>query len=1249
MEMQFTARSNARWKVLGCLFMCLLLTFSVSASWAQTTQQFTGHVLDSTGAAAPKALVVIHNQETGVDTKSTTTDVGVYTVPYLQPGTYTITASKDGFKTEEKTDIQLNIDQTSTIDFHLAVGAASEVVTVNSNSTQIELSKSDRGEIFDSERVNELPLDGRNPYELFTLSPGVHDFSNPAFPRPFDNVTNNFYANGAAQQPSLSLGGISNDTGQSSQAGYSTNPGLVPSVDAVQEFKVVLGAEDASYGRGGASSIDVALKSGTNQFHGILDYYKRGTWLDTYAWDNKWNALSQDLAPTKNQHNRNQFSLEFDGPVEIPHLFNGKHKLFFTASYEEMLEVLPSNGYSFYSIPNPDWVNGDFSSAQYWNSTTQSLQPLGIYDPLTPLQTFVDPNDGITKTAHSQFPGNKIPTNRIDPVGQAILNYLVQVKPNNNPGPGYAPYTNNWRSLVSESDIWRNALIKVDYDVSSADRISFRWAAQGRWSNGTNITSYPNAVPFNVNGGGTQPKSETGAIEWTHTFSPNLLFDLHAELMTQENNSVWGPNTGDMLEKLGFASAFYSQVQNKNRFPYVSFDGLPNSAGGLMGYTNDGTSFYTHALDFLPTLTWIHGEHTIRAGFDVQLQQADNPYGGNNDGFEFGSGWTNEFFNYPNAPGYSTGASWASALLGYPESGTVNYDLHTFEWQPYYAPWVQDDWKVTNKLTLNLGFRWDFQVPRVLRGNQMDGIFNTSAINSVSASLPFAVLGGTEFAGVNGQPRSAFAMNWFDLQPRIGFAYAFRSNLSLRGFVAKNYQIDASTNGNAGFATSTNYVPSLDGGLTPYTATTGQGLSNPFQAVTQPTGASLGYLTSLGNGFTFYNPRYHIPQFWNYNLTLEAAVTKHDVVSIGYVGNIVPDGPVTDNINHPSAAFYQQCNGEAVGWASDPRLICDNQSASNTQGFEPNPFQGVAAFAGSGYYGPALISKADPTRPYFGWWDINEVGANYNARAWYNSFQATVKHQLSNNLSLFFNYAHATDMNAGSYLDTTYRIISRQVNTTNQVKHAINFSGVVYLPFGRGRVLFSHANPWLDEAINGWEISPLMSYYSGFPWRPSGTWEWNTNAPMGVSHVTLPVDGMHNYQRIRGVTPCVGYINSDTGAVIQSPAARAAGCTSIPYVEAGEYAVPRNVVDFGVTQPGGVKFDMAIAKNFTIPGAQKVGLSENASLQLRVDMLNAFNHPNFDEGYNGDPTSLDWGTIAKGPNGPTNNQRYLQLSAKVRW
>ena len=275
---------SLKWKGLYCIFIFMFCAISSLTLMAQTTQQFTGHVLDSTGAVVPGAQIVVHNQNTGVDTKTVTTGAGVYTVPYLIPGTYTITAIKTGFKTENKTDILLDIDQTSTIDLHLSIGTTSEEITVNASAVQIELTKGDRGEIIDSERVAELPLEARNPYELFSLSPGTHDFSNAIYPRPFDDVTSNQYANGSPQVPSLSLDGVSNDSGKNALGGFSTNPGIVPSVDAVQEYKVVLGAADASYGQGGGASIDVALKTGSNRLHGVLDGYKRGSWLDTYSW-----------------------------------------------------------------------------------------------------------------------------------------------------------------------------------------------------------------------------------------------------------------------------------------------------------------------------------------------------------------------------------------------------------------------------------------------------------------------------------------------------------------------------------------------------------------------------------------------------------------------------------------------------------------------------------------------------------------------------------------------------------------------------------------------------------------------------------------------------------------------------------------------------------------------------------------------------------------------------------------------------
>jgi hypothetical protein len=1267
MKYQYTLRRNARRTTLTCLFLSLLWMFAAVVSQAQTTQQFTGHVVDSTGAIIPMAEVVVHNQATGEDFNGTTTGQGDYTIPYLKPGIYSITVTKPGFKISKKTDITLSVDQTSSMNFTLTVGATSEVVTVVADQTQIELVKGDRGEIIDSERVNELPLDSRNPYLLFGLTAGTHDFSNTQYPRPFDNVTDNMYSNGAPQQPTLNLDGVTNTQGKNNLSGFGTNSGLVPSVDAVQEFKVVTGAADASYGRGGGSAMDVALKSGSNQFHGTLDYYKRGAWLDAYSYASKWNAAANGGKASKAPHNRDQFSLEFDGPVEIPHLFHGKNKLFFVLSYEEMLEKLPNTNYNYFSIPNPAWAKGNFSDAQYWNTTTNSLQPLTIYDPLSPLTEVVDPNDGKTKLSHSAFPGNIIPSDRIDPVGATILADLTSVTPNNKTLSGDAPFTNNWKTLQVESDTWRNGLVKVDYIIRDADRLSLRWAGQGRWSNTNSFTGWPDSADFNMNGKGNQPKSETGGLEWTHTFSPNLLLDVHATLMTSANDSNQGSVQQNSLKKLGFAAAFYNQVQNKNHFPMIWIDGpqaknnigpwgAPNS---VMGWFGIGSSWHLHTIGLLPTLTWIHAQHTIRTGFDYQLQQASNPIGGSDDLFYFGSKFTNQYYQNSDAPGYSSGSGAASTVLGYPNGGgtgcsyctQVVYNLHDFESQPYYAPWVQDDWKITKNLTLNLGFRWDFQVPRVLRNDKMNGMFNTSVINPVTSQLGFAVMGGTEFAGVNGQPHAAYALNKFDWQPRIGFAYAFRPTMSLRGFIAKNYVVDSSINGQAGFSTTTSYVDSIDNGLTPYTVSSGEGLANPYAAVNQPVGSSQGYLTNLGNSFTFMNPKYKIPSFWNYSLTYEVALSKHDVVTASYVGNLTPDGATDDNINHPSSAFYQQCNGEAVGFnAANPvRLACQNVSASNPVGSVVNPFQGVAAYAGSGYYSPQYISRADTTRPYYGWSDLIEKGLTNNTRAWYNSFQLTAKHQVSNNLSLYFNYAHSTAMSSGNYLDTTYRVISRQVSTSNQVKHAINFSGVAYLPFGRGRALLSSVNQWVDEAINGWEISPLLKYYSGFPWRPDGNnnWEINTSAPMGVSHTTLAANGSTNYERIKGVTPCVGWKDQDSGAVIPSPAAKAAGCTSIPYVQAAPYAVPRNVVDFGVTQPGATQFDMSIAKSFTLPVAPKIGFGENTKLQLRMDMLNALNHPNFDTGYDNSTGDANWGTISK--TGSTNNPRYLQLSARLNW
>jgi hypothetical protein len=564
--------------------------------------------------------------------------------------------------------------------------------------------------------------------------------------------------------------------------------------------------------------------------------------------------------------------------------------------------------------------------------------------------------------------------------------------------------------------------------------------------------------------------------------------------------------------------------------------------------------------------------------------------------------------------------------------------------------------------------RWDFTTPQLERHNKMNGMFNESVLNPVSAMIPTGTAalgantnlqGGLTFAGVNGQSRGVYRMNKLDIQPRAGFAYALSDKMSIRGGIGESYISDQANNGSDGYSSSASYTNSLDNGVTPYTATTGQGLSNPIPVVPLPSGASLGYLQDLGKSFKFYNPNYNIPALWSWSATYEIAPTRNDVFSVSYVGNRVPNNPVDANINQISPQWNAQCDIERGG----DRQLCDGPA-----GQVVNPFQGIAGFSGTDYYGSSTLSRSNFTRRYPEFSDITEVGATSNGKSWYNAFQAVGSHQVSKSLTLHATYTHARALTSGGWVDQLNRVVARQVSTSNDVNHSITFSGIGILPFGRNRLLLSNANRFVDTIVNGWQIAPLYTYYSGFAWRPTdsggpqgtplydtaGNWETASGGPinksMGVDHTILAPDGTHRDSRIRGVTPCVGYKDTDTGAIIPSPAATAAGCSNIEFVRTpNSYAVGRSNIDFGVRQPGAYKFDMAASKNFSIPEGSKIFLGNQTNLQIRVDLLNALNHPTWDEGYNNDPTSIDFGTIGKGPNGPTTAPRYLQLSARLSW
>nr|WP_158909706.1 TonB-dependent receptor [Granulicella sp. L56] len=1208
---------------------------------AQSGQGFVGHIEDISRASIAGATVTVHNEGTAEDTVVKTTGTGDYTVPYLKTGTYTITALATAFKAVSKTHLKLNTDQNSKIDFTLPVGSVNETVTVNSAGSQIELSKADRGEIIDAERVQEMPTDGRNVLELFELSPGTINNHNSQFTRPQDNVSADLYANGnavASAPVQQNLDGATNDNA----SGFLGYP---PPLDSVAEFKVVLNPYDASYGRAGGGAIDISLKSGANKLHGNMYDYIRRPFLDAQSYQYDYNVSQGATGQIPTRHKRDQFGLELDGPVYIPHVYNGKDKTFFLIQWEQAYEALPSTSATISSIPDPKWLTGDFSTAQFLYTppanakvnlcgagVVRCLQPLKIYDPNSPVTTVVDPLDGKTKRAHSAFAGNIIPMNRLNGTGLAIAQFYSQIKPNYNPGPGNAPFQNNYYYLPIEYDIARNGLIKIDHNFGPKDRGTIRWEGFERYdtnlNNGIPSSNLANQGQFEV-----QPKDNNFSIDEIHTFSPNLILDNKLTLLNEKQGKYLGSRDSNILPTLALSQHYIDNAAFTNVFPNISV----SNPFGLIGLGGTPPIYsIVHNLAYQPSITLSHGRHTIRAGYDMRLSQFANPgSGAQNQSFSFANNFTQHFTPASgDASGYTTGSGLAAMLLGDPNGAGIKYSISPFYSQHYFAFWGQDDWKVTPKLTLNLGIRYDILMARTERHNKLNYAFDFNDASPIQVpGLPLK--GGIRFAGVNGAPRGAYATNWLNIQPRVGIAYAFSSRTSLRAGFGEMFINDEGNDSSNGFSSSaTGYTNSVIDPRTDNTTPYGN-LSDPFPAYVQPTGASLGLATTPGSSVNFKAPHYQVPSLWEYSVSVEQLLTPRDVLDISYSGTRAYNLVDSVDFNHVSAAWNARCDVERTGIAGS-RQNCDATTIGPAQ--VANPFKGIAAFSGTSYFTSGTLSTGALTRPYPQFTSVTQDSTNL-VHSWYNSLQVSASHNVSKSLSVHAAYTWSKTMKAGQVIDIINGVFGRSVSA-NDTPNVVTFSSVFYLPVGRGKSLLGNTNRLVDAVVGGWEISPLYVYTAGKPWSPGNNWE-TTTSNIGIKAHDLPADGTHSYKRLQGVTPCVAYKDNDTGETIPGPSYVAAGCSTAALVRTNTYAIPHNIVYWGVRTGAVHEFDASLSKRFA--------WNDKLTLQTRLDAFNVLNHPNWTNGFNSDPTSIDWGTVSKGPSGPGTPVRDLQISGKLIW
>ena len=709
--------------------------FSGGPATAQETRaSLSGIVSDTSGSVVPGTSLQLTNMETGVTLSTAANEAGLYRFLFLDPGKYKIVASISGFKTWERDNIQLTRrTRRPRCRWCWRSGRKREKITVTAEAPLLEAEKSDRGMLIDNKKVVDLPINTRNPIMLAALSNGIVPTSGTTLDqKPFSNSADGSWSinGGIGSTVEFLLDGAPNNTIYNGV----TTVANVPSVDAVQEFRVMTSTYDAQYGHTGGGAINISLKSGTNGFHGSgYEYLKRAQFNAAAFSDNAHGN------PTP-ASGLDQYGFTIGGPVRVPKLYNGKDKTFFFFAYEQYHEDQEYPSEKVGSVPTPAQRTGDFS-----NTRDNAGRLITIYDPLT------GKADASGKWVRTAFPGNVIPADRINPVSKKILALYPLPNTLSAGSPALAEQLVLLGDNIANFN-FKNVMARVDHNFSPKERMYARWS----WSNFNQVrtaNSIPGLGGDHRDGG---KYSNGGVVDSVTTINSSTHFqyarsallldgaDRPARLRVRRD-AVGLAGVGGEPTDQADAAAAASLSRARRRWatrPRIS----PSSR--------------RPRLSLQPNIVMIRGKQTIKAGLDYRVTRYTQ-YRPSADRatLNFDQGFTRS--DYLNQDALS-GNGMASMLLGYAQSGSAGFTANPFFQWIYTAPWVQDDIKVSRKLTLNLGLRWDITSPVTERFDRMNRDFFSTTVNPISdkinqAKFPgYKVYGGIGFVGQNGLPRSAF-------------------------------------------------------------------------------------------------------------------------------------------------------------------------------------------------------------------------------------------------------------------------------------------------------------------------------------------------------------------------------------------------------------------------------------------------------------------------------------------------------------
>jgi len=1101
-----------------------------------------GTIKDPSGAPVPGVTVIATDTARGTVYSAKTNDVGAYNISRIKVGSYTLKASAPGFQTVEYPAFTLVLNQTARIDIGLKVGQVNQTVEVTGEAPLLETENTMVSTVIDSVSADKLPLATRNYVQLTLLSPG----SISPDPTNFNNGDNTAsgarpYINGNREQSdNFLLDGMDNNQVSDNLLGYT------PAPDAIQEFNLITSNASAEFGNFQGGIVSATIKSGTNAFHGDLWEYFRNDVLNANSWENNFANPRVKRPPLR----WNMYGGTIGGPVV-------KNKLFFFFDYQGQRFDHPAST-SFFNVFTTAERGGDFGAlcskgfdgagiCQDRNSKGQVTNQL--YNPCTSTAGPCTAANFVPGT-RTPFPFNRVPTSMLNPVAQALFSSPLY------PAPVNANVENNAFNTVTQAFDNNQFDVKIDYNATEKDHIF------GRYSHANQNNPLTNSLAI-IGQGFSQAPINNEMADWTHTFSSDLLNDLRfgVNYIKLHNGTTFGSSVGSLATQLGIANGNpigpgLMQLDFYGGTPSQPGNGTINSVGTLGIEQN----FRSAVIQFDDNLVITHGRHIIHTGFDYRRNRINIFYSGNSGkygGIFFSGQYT---ANDGSSPADGTGFGGADFFLGLPNS--YGHGISGGGWgqrQSVVAGYVQDDWRATDNLTVNIGLRYQAFTPWVERNNRQD---NTTLIGGQLIAPDCSLLGTTPFSCQNSNPglyQGTYGLP--DFQPRLGFAWTparFGGKTVIRGaFTVSSYLEGTGTNLrlpiNPPFSPAET-LTQFNGNVAP--TPTQDGIVPPTTSAGDPFAGAL---------FRVWDSHVQPADTYQWNATVQQELNNSTTVQVGYVGQrgihlMVPMPYLQRQLLPNSACAKPPCTLPSIYLSGNPALQSDLSQISGTasvgnmrynalqavlqkrysQGLQ---FQVAYTYSkcmtdNSGYYGTWGSTQATPANPYYQ--NLYDPHADY----------------------------------APCYFDAS---------------HLLSAYAVYELPYGRGKRFGANAPKVLSAIAGGWSVNPIVSVHTGFP---LALYDFGSD-PTGTGSRGLRPDCSGPFQTF-GRKPA---FDPSSGAF-----------TGFQWFDPTSFSAPPTG-QFGtcpaqgpIRGPGYFDVDLSLQKDFRI--------TESKRLQFRTDFVNAFNRVN---------------------------------------